>query len=239
MPKTTLPKSQKVSDVLRDEILRGQFRDGERLPSERDLAARFQTSRGSVREALKTLEQLGIASVQPGGARVVPITECTLDVLGPLLGIGDQPNFELVDQALEIGSLLVGIAVERSMTSSPETVTKRAREITAEMLAAPPEDIQAVRGPPRLLRLFAQSSDHLVLQLIMNGLRGQVVERMQAAGFPRRHDPEALRAVALKLDRALEAGNSETVANTMKELTNRMREQARQHLAHVEEATSS
>jgi DNA-binding FadR family transcriptional regulator len=234
MSKAILPKSQEVSDELRDEILCGRFRDGERLPSERDLAARFGTSRGSVREALKKLEQLGIASIQPGGARVVPVSQCTLDVLGPLLGIGDRPNAELVDQALEVGSLLVGFAVRRSMATNPETVTARAREITAEMIAAPAEHIRAVRGPPRLLRLFAQASDHLVLQLIMNGLRGQVVERMQAAGFPPRHDPEALRAISKKLDQALEATNSEMVANTMIELINLMRQSARQHLAHIE-----
>ena len=71
--------------MLRDEILRGQYRPTERLPSERDLVIRFETSRGTIREAFKNLEQLGVIAIQPGGARVVPIEDCTLAILGPLL----------------------------------------------------------------------------------------------------------------------------------------------------------
>ena len=75
MPATGPSRTQEISDVLRDEILRGQYRAGERLPSERDVASRFGTSRGTVREAFKKLEQLGVATIQPGGARAVPIEE--------------------------------------------------------------------------------------------------------------------------------------------------------------------
>ena len=58
---------EKTFEVLRNEILLGQYRQGERLPSERDLSARFDVTRNVVRESIKKLEQLGIASVTPGG----------------------------------------------------------------------------------------------------------------------------------------------------------------------------
>ena len=92
MPDGAISKTGEITQVLRDEILRGQYRPGERLPSERDVAARFETSRGTVREAYKKLEQLGIVSIQPGGARVVPVQDCTLDVLGPLLDLNEVPD---------------------------------------------------------------------------------------------------------------------------------------------------
>jgi DNA-binding FadR family transcriptional regulator len=44
--------SQEIADTLRDEVLRQRYRSGDRFPSERDLAARFDASRGAVREAL-------------------------------------------------------------------------------------------------------------------------------------------------------------------------------------------
>ena len=77
-----------VTATLRDEILRGQYRPGERLPSERDLASRFEANRGAIREVLKKLEELGIASINPGGVRVVPIEEASLSILRPLLLLG-------------------------------------------------------------------------------------------------------------------------------------------------------
>ena len=227
-------RPQEIYNVLRDEVLRGQYRPGERLPSERDLASRFKTSRGTVREAFKKLEQLGVATIQPGGARVVPIQDCTLDLLGPLLDLGDVPNPELIDQALETGGVLVGFAVAKAMANGADATVAEARTIAGEMLAVEVENIQEVMGPPRLIRLFAEAADHLVLLLIMNTLRSEVVERLQAVGFPPRHDPQALRRIAVELDGALEARETEQIAHIMKGLLNLIRESVKRKFGDFE-----
>jgi GntR family transcriptional repressor for pyruvate dehydrogenase complex len=85
----TTSKADEIVAVLRTEILTGQYRAGERLPSERDLAARFCANRGAIREAIKKLEQLGIAAVMPGGIRIVPVEEATLEVLGHLIDLDE------------------------------------------------------------------------------------------------------------------------------------------------------
>ena len=54
---------EEVAEQLRDAILDGRFRAGQKLPPERELAAEFQVNRTSVREAIKVLEGLG-----PGAA---------------------------------------------------------------------------------------------------------------------------------------------------------------------------
>ena len=120
MPPSIPSRTQDISNVLRDEILRGQYRPGERLPSERDLVSRFETSRGTVREAFKKLEQLGVVSIQPGGARVVPVEDCTLDILGPLLDLGEVPDPLLIDHALEVGGVLVSFAVVKAMENGAD-----------------------------------------------------------------------------------------------------------------------
>ncbi len=74
-------KAEEITGILREEILRGQYRAGERLPAERDLAARFEANRGAVREAIKKLEQLGIVDVKPGCVRIVADEDATLEVL--------------------------------------------------------------------------------------------------------------------------------------------------------------
>ena len=81
-----------ITATLRDEILSGQYRAGERLPSERDLASRFQANRGAIRESLKKLEQLGIASINPGGVRIIPLEEASLSIVGPLLDLQEFPE---------------------------------------------------------------------------------------------------------------------------------------------------
>ena len=100
-------RAEEISAILRDEILCGQYRPGEHLPSERDLALRFATNRGAVRESLKKLEQLGIAAIKPGGVRVVPVEDASLSILGPLLDLEAVPNARLVDQVLEVLGALI------------------------------------------------------------------------------------------------------------------------------------
>ena len=50
---------------------KGDLKPGDQLPPERQLADRFQVSRASVREALRTLELLGIVESRAGGGTFV------------------------------------------------------------------------------------------------------------------------------------------------------------------------
>jgi GntR family transcriptional repressor for pyruvate dehydrogenase complex len=66
---------------IRDAILSGDIAEGDRLPNERDLSERFGVGRPTVREALRSLETLGIVEVRPGrsgGAFAVRPSEETL-----------------------------------------------------------------------------------------------------------------------------------------------------------------
>src|SRR5690606_39736067 len=95
-------KHEEIADALTREILSGRYRCGERLPSERDLALRFDANRGAVREAMKRLEQLGLARIRPGGARVAPLHEASLDVIGHMLAMGDVPDRDLMEQIFQV-----------------------------------------------------------------------------------------------------------------------------------------
>ena len=185
--------------MLRDEILRGQYRPTERLPSERDLVIRFETSRGTIREAFKKLEQLGVIAIQPGGARVVPIEDCTLAILGPLLDRDKIPDQKLVSQALEVGSVLISFAVEHAMANDANTTVSEARAIVKEILDADIEEIRAVMGPPRLIEVFAKNTDHLVLRLMINSLRSDVVTRLQTMGLQPKKNSHLLQQFAKNL----------------------------------------
>ncbi|WP_371381681.1 FadR/GntR family transcriptional regulator [Sporomusa aerivorans] len=57
---------QQIAGQLRRYIIEGKFKAGEKLPSERELARSFGVSRIPVREALKTLEFIGIVEYVRG-----------------------------------------------------------------------------------------------------------------------------------------------------------------------------
>lgn len=68
-PSLLTPKPRRyrqIADALKDAILSGSFSPGDRLPTERELAARHSVSRNCVREALLALEIEGFVSIQVG-----------------------------------------------------------------------------------------------------------------------------------------------------------------------------
>jgi DNA-binding transcriptional MocR family regulator len=61
------PREQ-VEEQIREAILSGAFRQGDKLPSETQLAEQFSVSRTTVREALRALAAAGLISKVPGVA---------------------------------------------------------------------------------------------------------------------------------------------------------------------------
>ena len=57
---------QDIVDQIQEAILDGRFKAGDMLPSERELKEMFQTSRGTLREALRVLEQKGLIEIKLG-----------------------------------------------------------------------------------------------------------------------------------------------------------------------------
>lgn len=60
------PLPQVVARRLQKMILDGELRAGDVIPSQRQLAEQFNVSRASLREALLTLETLGLVKTEPG-----------------------------------------------------------------------------------------------------------------------------------------------------------------------------
>ncbi|QTA78025.1 Transcriptional regulator, GntR family [Desulfonema limicola] len=80
---------QDVVDQIQEAILTGEFKPGDMLPSERDMKEMFKTSRGTLREALRVLEQKGLIEIRlgvNGGAMVkASMTESLNESLGLML----------------------------------------------------------------------------------------------------------------------------------------------------------
>ena len=227
-------RSEEIAAIVRDEILRGQYRPGERLPSERDLSARFDTSRGAVREAFKKLEQLGIASIQPGGARVVAVDECTLDVLGPLLDLDETPNAKLVDEVLQMFGVLMSFAARLAMERASEEQLDQAHAIAARI-----EGTSGVAQHAALRELadfFVGVADHLVMKLIANGLRINFMHRLQEVDLRAAITGARLQAVAHQLKLAIENRSAPEVGEAMRDLNRLFRSAASQALATAQHA---
>lgn len=96
---------QQLEDGLRALIAEDALRPGDRLPSETEISSRFGVARGTVREALRLLEESGLVEAQHGRGHFVsaaglsvdrPVTEFE-SVTEMLSGLGYHPATVVLD----------------------------------------------------------------------------------------------------------------------------------------------
>lgn len=207
-----------IAAELRDEILRGHYRCGERLPSERDLAQRFGVHRSTVREAFKRLEQLGVARIRPGGARVAPLEEASLDVVEHLLTLDQPPDPDILDQALEAVSGFRAMAARLGTERADASQRARMASILDAMMDAELEPQEFGGLVESLADALVEASGNMVLRLMRRSLtrRGEgalSAQRIfQRVARPDRRDVDPhLRTLAHAIREANGAVASESV----------------------------
>ncbi|MGE7944004.1 FadR/GntR family transcriptional regulator [Lysinibacillus xylanilyticus] len=75
MPQSKKKAYEVIVDQIREYFLNGELQPGEKLPTERELASRFNVSRTSVREALRKLEIKGIIEIKQGSGSFIRTPE--------------------------------------------------------------------------------------------------------------------------------------------------------------------
>jgi GntR family transcriptional repressor for pyruvate dehydrogenase complex len=204
-----------ITERLRTAILTGRYRPGDRLPSERELSLRFEASRGAVREALKRLQQLGLADIQPGGARVRPLHEASLEVVGHLLELYGT-DAELLGQVHEVFASLMDLAARALCDRASDAEIADLRALTVRLREPDLTPARRLETRLQLGHAMLEASHNLVLQLIGHGLRMQVHphlhERLDVLGAA--PDAEALAA----LEAALAARDPAEVSRRLRRL---------------------
>lgn len=94
----------------------GHLRPGDRLPGERDLSTALQVSRGSVRQALRVLEQTGLIEARVGGGTYIrtPDPEALVRSLALVLAQHPQTLRQLFEVRQVLEPALARVAAERA-----------------------------------------------------------------------------------------------------------------------------
>jgi GntR family transcriptional regulator, transcriptional repressor for pyruvate dehydrogenase complex len=129
--RATLP--QEIVKALTDLIMKGVWKPGDMIPSEKELALRFQVGRSTIREAVKSLAVLGVLEARAGEGSFV--RETTSELLSGAfrwgLLLGERNLDDLVD---------VRVLVEVECT---RRAAEQGRAETSQQLAASLKDMRA------------------------------------------------------------------------------------------------
>jgi len=166
---------------LAADVIAGRHAPGERLPTQRALAAELGVNIASVREGIKRLEQLKLLDVRHGDAMRVRDWRAHggLDVLVHALGGGDELDREVLRSVMESRRLMLTesarLAAERRDESQAELLVRLAGEL------GDAADDDAAQGIDfAFFATLIQASQNLVLLLIANSIRDLYFARLAA-----------------------------------------------------------
>jgi len=157
-----------VFTQLREAILSGRYRPGERLPSQRALAADLRVNMASVREALGRLEQLRLVEVRHGE----PTRVLDWKRSGGLeaLALRGSVDAALLGDLLEARRLLLVQAARLAAERRSAEQAASLREL-ADAVAGAADDGVALLADWAFMAALVEAAGNLVFQLVMNSVR--------------------------------------------------------------------
>jgi DNA-binding FadR family transcriptional regulator len=162
--------SDQIAETLETMIANGRLSPGERLLSERDLAARMAVSRPSLREAIQKLNSKGLLSTHRGGGTYVS-ENLEPSFVSPLLSLLRQQPESRFD-VLEIRHALEGLAAYyaalRGTDGDKENIRRHFEGM--QVKHGSPDPMEEARADAEFHLSIVEASHNMVLLHVMRGL---------------------------------------------------------------------
>lgn len=173
----SIPKHRMVYENLRAAIVSGQYRVGDRIPSETALVKKFSLSRPTVARAMKDLESVGLVERRHGsGTYVLHANNTSGGTLGLLVsGFGQGEIFEPICRQIARSaqqknfSLLWGDFSVDNLGNPGENLTRRTEQICQHYISS------------RVAGVFFQPIE---LSLGMEEANQRIANLLQKSGIP-------------------------------------------------------
>ncbi len=203
-----------VFDQLLGEVIRGEMRPGDTLPSERRLAEVLGVSRPAVREALKRVTAAGLVEIRQGDATTVRDfrRHAGLDLLPHLLVRDGELDVTVARSILETrfhnGPKVAELAAQRNGPAM-------ARELddAVDKLAAEADPVERQRHALAYWDVVVDAADSIAFRLMYNTLRATYEPALPALAVLMSAEvdrPEAYRGLAA----AITAGDADAAHRT-------------------------
>jgi GntR family transcriptional repressor for pyruvate dehydrogenase complex len=173
-----------IFEKLQDRIRGGDWLPGERIPSITHLAQEFKVGSGSIREALRSLQSIGLVKIEHGSGVYV---------------LGTRPATELSSHFLNVGDGLVIALAEARRLLEPELASLAAERATDQELIEIEDVVRQMEENSQQGQDFADldvSFHRLIAQAARNPILYQTMEGVSALFLESRRaillDPDAL-----------------------------------------------
>lgn len=184
-PRRVSKTYEQIVGFIREAIETSQLRPGDRLPTEKELAAQFGVSRPTVREALKVLEALNVlrSSTGPSGGIYVKeldglgVADTLKDSLAMLLNI-DRINLQ------ELGSTREAIEIPVAGMAAIHRTEDDLARLEACITADQKKDTVAIVSDIEFHRRVAECSSNRLMSILIDALHRTVEKTIREYDLP-------------------------------------------------------
>lgn len=204
---------QDLVQQIQEAIMDGRLKPGDRLPSQRELVDLFQTSRASIREALRVLEHKGLIEIKLGvsGGAVVktPGTETISDVLTLLMQQQHVSFAHLAEFRRSIEGDMTALAAERATDDDRARLEDVLRQAEVCLGQAEPIPYEFIRTDIRMHIALAEASGNPVFIAITRMIHETILGFYDRFTFRRREVLEENYRDLIAIVAAVKAGDAD------------------------------
>jgi GntR family transcriptional regulator, transcriptional repressor for pyruvate dehydrogenase complex len=193
-----------------ERLILKKLRPGDKLPSERELAETLRVSRGSIRDAIRGLELMGMVEPRQGTGTIVK--EISADSVVNPFANALRRRKELIGELIDFRKMLEPpLAARAAAHASPEEITEM-EEILRRQQEKQSQGDAAVDEDTEFHYSIALASDNSVvlkvIDILMEQLRDTRARSLQVAGRPQKSLSGHRRILAAIKRRDTEAANA-------------------------------
>jgi len=202
-------RTSKISDEVYKQLVSlisdGQFKPGEKLPSEREMASDLGISRQSIREALYRAEIMGLIEVRQGEGSFV--LSSVRESLKPPLVVLLEEEAGRIFEFLEVRKLIEGWCAEKATAEATAEDLERMAGILERMATSTPGDSEWEEVDVEFHLSIAAATHNVIAIHIMEALKEsfgsffrfrKVLTRPEKKDLLLRHHHEIYRAISQK-----------------------------------------
>lgn len=190
MPKPKIKAYQVVVDQIKENFLNGEYKPGEKLPTERELASLFSVSRTSVREALRKLEIKGLIEIKQGSGIFIKSLDFIprVEITSPIMNAEKTLIYEMLELRRVLEVECAYLASQRATSEDLE----RIRE-ALEMMGRAKNDVeQGLQADLSFHFNIVRASHNSIFLQLMESLGERMKDTIQVTRRYRLADPERL-----------------------------------------------
>lgn len=206
--------SEAIIEQIREEIISGRLKPGDKLPTERKLAEQIGVSRPPVREAIKQLIYGGfLESSQGSGTYVRSITgNLFSEPLKEQIKTSPKAFKEL---AILRGNLEKWAVREAAQLATPEQLERL--ENAVNQMKSPKDMNDCINWDLEFHRIIAEMSQNAIYLHLISSISNLFIPLVQSEGFDLKDDLDHFMTIHSQIFQAIKAGDGKAAEAAMQE----------------------